>query len=53
MFYGANTDHLRRHADAVAGGAARLRECADGFALRAQHVTWTGPDAEEFRTRTI
>lgn len=52
MFYGANTDHLRQHADAVAVGAARLRECADGFALRAQQVTWTGSDAEDFRTRT-
>ena len=52
-FMGADTDELRSLASGFAEGSERLqalRETAEAF-VRA--VTWTGPDADEFRVRAV
>lgn len=50
-FLGADTDQLRSTARSVADGAQRLEETLTTLGPLVRGVEWTGPDAEEFRTR--
>ncbi|MDN5822035.1 MAG: C2 family cysteine protease [Brachybacterium sp.] len=47
---GADTDMVRAHAQAMRTGAKTLRERISTLGSTVRSVTWTGPDAEEFRT---
>lgn len=47
---GADTEQVRTHAQAMRIGASALRERITTLGSVIGSVTWTGPDAEEFRT---
>ena len=49
MFYGADTEALRQHADAVTRAAHRLRGLGADLAGVIASVEWVGGDAEAFR----
>lgn len=46
---GADTDMVRAHAKAMHAGTGALRERISTLGSAVRSVTWTGPDAEEFR----
>ncbi|ATG50660.1 hypothetical protein CFK38_03340 [Brachybacterium vulturis] len=47
---GADTDMVRAHAQAMRTGTRTLRERISALGSTVRSVTWTGPDAEDFRT---
>lgn len=49
MFYGANTEELRAHADALSTAGNRCLSLFDGIAASVASTEWTGPDAVCFR----
>lgn len=53
MFFGADTEQVRQHAELTARGATRCRELARTVGDRVAAVAWTGPDADAFRDRVF
>lgn len=50
-FYGADTEQLREHAEAVRLGEQSLAELFESLDSVVRTVSWNGPDAEGFRSQ--
>lgn len=50
-FYGADTEQLREHAEAVRLGEQSLAELFESLDSVVRTVSWDGPDAEGFRSQ--